>query len=115
MEFQVISLFQLREEYKSESEVKVAQFCPTLCDLMDYPGQNTGVGSLSLLQGIFSTQGSNPGLPHHRQILYQLSHKGSEEYKGTTHFPLSLNLPSLEISYGWNYTVFVLLSLASFI
>ena len=41
------------------------------------PGQNTGVGSLSLLQGIFQIQGSNPGLPHCRQILYQLSHKGS--------------------------------------
>ena len=41
------------------------------------PGQNTGVGSLSLLQGIFPTQGSNPGLLHGRQILYQLSHKGS--------------------------------------
>ena len=41
------------------------------------PGKNTGVGSLSLLQGIFPTQGSNPGLPHCRQILYQLSHKGS--------------------------------------
>ena len=40
-------------------------------------GQNTGVGSLSLLQGIFPSQGSNPGLPHGRQILYQLSHKGS--------------------------------------
>ena len=40
------------------------------------PGQNTGVKSLSLLQGIFPTQGSNPGLPHCRQILYQLSHKG---------------------------------------
>ena len=37
------------------------------------PGQNTGVGSLSLLQGIFPTQGSNPGLPHCRQILCQLS------------------------------------------
>ena len=37
------------------------------------PGQNTGVGSLSLLQGIFPTQGSNPGLPHCGQILYQLS------------------------------------------
>ena len=35
------------------------------------------VGSLSLLQGIFSTQGSNPGLPHCRQSLYQLSHQGS--------------------------------------
>ena len=41
------------------------------------PGQNTGVGSLSLLQGIFPTQGSKPGLPHCRQILYQLSHQGS--------------------------------------
>ena len=41
------------------------------------PGQNTGVGSLSLLQGIFPTQGSNPGLLHCRQILYQLSHKRS--------------------------------------
>ena len=40
---------------------------------MDFPGQNTGVGSLSLLQGIFPTQGSNPGLPHCRRILYYLS------------------------------------------
>ena len=35
------------------------------------PGQNTGVGSLSLLQRIFPTQGTNPGLPHCRWILYQ--------------------------------------------
>ena len=41
------------------------------------PGQNTGVGSLSLLQGIFPTQGLNPGLPHCRRILYQMSHQGS--------------------------------------
>ena len=40
-------------------------------------GQNTGVGSLSLLQGIFPTQRLNPGLLHCRWILYQLSHKGS--------------------------------------
>ena len=40
------------------------------------PGQNTRVGSLSLFQGIFLTQGSNPGLPHCRQIFYQVSHKG---------------------------------------
>ena len=39
--------------------------------------KNTGVGSLSLLQWIFSTQGSNPGLLHCSQILYQLSYKGS--------------------------------------
>ena len=40
-------------------------------------GQNTGVGSRSLLQRIFPTQRWNPGLPHCRRILYQLSHKGS--------------------------------------
>ena len=44
------------------------------------PGQNTGVGSLSLLQGIFPTQGSNPGLPHCRWICYQLSHREAQEY-----------------------------------
>ena len=41
------------------------------------PGQNTGVGSRSLLQGIFPTQGSNPGLLHCRLNHYQLSHQGS--------------------------------------
>ena len=41
------------------------------------PGQNTGVSSLSLLQGNFPTQGMNPGFPHCRPILNQLSHKGS--------------------------------------
>ena len=46
----------------------------------NFPGQNTGVGSLSLLQGIFQTQGLNPGLLHCRQILYQLSHKGNLVY-----------------------------------
>jgi len=40
------------------------------------PGQNTGVGSHSLLQEIFPTQALNPGLPYCRQILYQLSHQG---------------------------------------
>ena len=41
------------------------------------PGQNTGKGCLSLLQGILASQGLNPGLPHCRWILYQLSHRGS--------------------------------------
>ena len=39
----------------------------------DSPGKNTGVDCHSLLQGIFLTQGSNPGLPHYRWILYHLS------------------------------------------
>ena len=53
------------------------------------PGQNTGVGSLSLFQGIFPTQGSNPGLPHCRQILYQLSHKGSPRILEWVAYPFS--------------------------
>ena len=59
----------------------VTQSCLTLCDHMDCslpgssvhgdsPGKNTGVGCHALLQGIFPTQGSNPGLPHCRCILY---------------------------------------------
>ena len=64
----------------------VAQVCLILWDPMDCslpgfsvhgdsPGKNTGVGCHSLIQGIFQTQGSNPGLPHCRQILYHLSHQ----------------------------------------
>ena len=67
----------------------VAQHCSTLCEPMEparflcpwnSPGKNTGVGGHSLLQGIFLTQESNPGLLHCRQILYHLSHQGSPEF-----------------------------------
>ena len=61
------------------------------------PGQNTGVSSLSLLQGIFPNQGSNPGLPHCRQIIYQLSHKGSP-YNPHRLGRYQLNTRSLSIS-----------------
>ena len=54
-----------------------------LYSLWNFPGQNTGVGSLSLLQGIFPTQVLNPSLPHCRWILYQLSQKGSPKVKVT--------------------------------
>ena len=47
------------------------------------------MGSLSLLQGIFPTQGSNPGLPHCRQILYQLNHKGSPRILEWVAYPFS--------------------------
>ena len=43
----------------------------------DSPGKNTGVSCRALLQGIFLTQGSNPGLPYFRQFLYHPSHQGS--------------------------------------
>ena len=66
----------------------VAQWPSNLCNHMDCsppgssahwdsPGKNTGVGYDALLQGIFPTQGSSPGLPHCRQILYHLRYQGS--------------------------------------
>ena len=66
----------------------VTQSCPTLCSPINCslpdsfvhgysPGNKTGVGCHALLQGIFPTQGLNPGLPQCRQILYHLSHQGS--------------------------------------
>ena len=47
------------------------------------PGRNTGVGSHSLLRGIFPTQRSNPDLLHCRQIPYHLSHQGSPKSQST--------------------------------
>ena len=69
--------------------VLVAQSCLALCDPMDCspakllcpwnsPGKNIGVGCHFLLQEIFPTQGSNLGLPYCRQMLYHLSHQGSQ-------------------------------------
>ena len=49
----------------------------------DSPGKNTRVGCHAFLQGIFPTQGSNPGLLHCRWILYRLSHQGSPIYQHT--------------------------------
>ena len=75
------------EQYKS----KKSESCSVISDSLqphglqparllcpwDSPGQDTGVGSHSLFQGIFPTQGSKPGLLHFRQIIYQLSYQGS--------------------------------------
>ena len=74
------------------------------------PGQNTGVGSLSLLQGIFPTQGSNQGLPHCRQILYQLSHQGSPRILEWIAYPYSSgssrprNQTRVSCIAGWFFT-----------
>ena len=62
---------------KSHSVVSDSLPLHGLASPQNSPSQNIGVGSLSLLQGTFPTQGSNPGLLHCGQILYQLSHKGS--------------------------------------
>ena len=71
-----------------------SQSCPTLQPSglytpWDSPGQKTGVDSHSLLQGIFPTQGLNPGLPHCRRILYQLSHQGSPKILECVAHPFS--------------------------
>ena len=55
----------------------------------DSPGKNTGVCNLSLLKEIFPTQGSNPGLPHCRQIHYRLSHQGSPRILEWVAYPFS--------------------------
>ena len=79
----------------------VAQSCLTLCGPRDCsppgssvhgdsPGKNTGVGCHALLQGIFPTQGSNPGLPHCRQILYHLSHQEDAKSQGENLLLMSL-------------------------
>ena len=70
-------LNKICNESESRSVVSDSLRPHGLYSLWNSPGQNTGVGRLSLLQGIFATKGQNPGLPHCRQILYQLSHKGS--------------------------------------
>ena len=79
---------------ESESES-----CPVMSDSLQHhwlyspwnsSGQNTGeLGSHSLLQGLFPTQGSNPGLPHCRQILYKLSHQGSPRILEWVAYPFS--------------------------
>ena len=68
------------------------------------PGQNTGVSSLSLLQGIFPTQGSNPGLPHCRRILYQPSHKGRPKLGVKLLISFSKKLSLSWISSSWKTT-----------
>ena len=95
----------------------VAQSYPTLCDLTNCslpgssvhgysPGKNTGVGCHALLQGIFPTQGLNPGLPHCRQPLYSLSHQGSCRIlawvtcpfsRGSSHPGFELGSPALQV------------------
>ena len=83
--------------------VLVAQSCLTLSDPMesslpgssvhgDSLGKNTGVNSHSLLQGIFLTQGSNPGLSRGRQVLYHLNHMFTMGYIGPNPFIIVLRV-----------------------
>ena len=76
-------------ESKSYSVVFDSLWSHGLYSPWSSPGQNTGVGSHSLLQGIFPTQGSNTGLPHWRWILHQLSHQGSSGILEWVAYPFS--------------------------
>ena len=71
----------------------------------DSLGQNSGVDSLSLLQGIFPTQGSNPGLPHCKQILYQLSHQVHNLYQQILYQVLFTPHPHTYLCSFWWYTI----------
>ena len=84
--------------------------CPTLCNPMgcsppdssvhgDSPGKSTGVGCHALLQEVFPTQGSNPGLLPCRWILYHLSHQGSL-YKGRS-LSDSRNEVLIQVPHKW--------------
>ena len=85
---QVIKNRQTNKKTRSLSHVWL--FTDSLLySLWNSPGQNTGVGSLFLLQGIFPTQGLNPGFPHCRQILYQLSPKGIPRILEWVAYPFS--------------------------
>ena len=72
-----VKLCVLKKKKKSHSVVSDSLRPFGLYSPWNSSGQNTGVGSCSLLQGIFPTQGLNAGLPHCRRILYQPSHQGS--------------------------------------
>ena len=87
----LISLTNIQRENESESLSVVSNSLQPhgLHTPQNSPGQKTKVGSLSLLQGIFPIQGSNPGLPHCRQILYQLSLKGSPRILEWLAYPFS--------------------------
>ena len=91
MDFKWNIFFQLKSKFlKVEDQVLNVHIShQDLYSPWNSPGQNTGVGSCSLLQGIFPTQGSNPGLPHCRWILYQLNHKGSPRILEWIAYPFS--------------------------
>ena len=75
-----------RKKVKSLSRVRLFATpwivaCSKLLHPWDFQGESTGMGCYFLLQGIFPTQGLNPGLSHCRQKLYHLSHQGSQSEK----------------------------------
>ena len=77
MTYILLKLLHLKKRSESHSITSDCLWHHGLYSPWNSPGQNTGLGSLSILQWIFPTQKSNWGLLHRRQILYQLSYMGS--------------------------------------
>ena len=100
-----------------QNEVKSLSRVPPhgLYNPWNYPGQNIWVGSCSLLQGIFPTQGSNTGLPHCGQLLHQLSHRGSPRVLEWVAYPFSRGsslIPNLSLPHS-HLSPLVTISLSS--
>ena len=81
--------------FQKQLKVKVTQSCLTLCDPMNYTVHGILQArilewvAISFSKSLFPTQGSNPGLPHCRQILYHLSHQGSTRILEWVAYPFS--------------------------
>ena len=80
--------------------------CTRLLRPWDFLGKSTGVCCHFLLQGIFPTQGLNPGLPHCRQTLYRLSHRGSRLVRSSlNHLGQTIESRGSEDSSQWGHTM----------
>ena len=88
--------------HESESRSVVSDSLPPhgLYSPWNSPGQNTGVGSQPFLQGIFPTQGSNPGVPHCKMLLYHLSRQGSPRILEWAAYPFSSGIFQLRNQTG---------------
>ena len=98
--FVVINTEPKCSESESHSVVSDSLRLPGLYSPWKSPGQNTELGSLSLLQEISPTQELNPGLPHLQAILYQLSYKGNLRILERVAYPFSRDLPDPGVEWG---------------
>ena len=77
--------------------------CSRLLHPWDFLGKSSGVGCHFLLQGIFPTQGSNPGLLHCRQTLYRLSHQRSQISHVESQIFFSTAVKMVPVAYSYDF------------
>ena len=104
--------YVFESESESRSVVSDSLRPHSLCSPWNSPAQNSEVGSLSLLQRIFPTQGSNPGHPHYGQILYQLSHKEAKNIRVGSLSPLQWIFLTQELNRGLPHCRWILYQLS---